>query len=229
MRFAPYSFSKLSTYQQCPLRFKFKYIDKIPEGKFDDSALVKGSNVHSILENYSEVQQQNSIVEKFLKCDIAQKYLPAILGTSKSVKEFNIGLDTKLNPSKYSDKSTIFRGKVDLMTVIDKTLNIIDYKTGKYKEEKYQSYDQLMFYAIYYFIRYHKIDKIRISYVYLEAQLENEMILERKYLSSYIDRLIKTINSVETDTQFIKNKSILCNWCPYQETCEAGNDSNRIS
>lgn len=93
-------------------------------------------------------------------------------------------------------------------------------KTGKYKEEKWQEYDQLMFYAIYFFKKYSKIDKLKISYVYVEHEnLENSITLERKFLNNYIKQLITLIKNAEEDTEFLKNISMLCDWCDFKEHC----------
>ena len=43
------SFSAVSLYQRCPLAFKFKYIDGLPEETVS-SSLVFGGSVHSALE-----------------------------------------------------------------------------------------------------------------------------------------------------------------------------------
>ena len=43
------SHSAISTYQQCPLRYRFKYVDGIPE-RFVSSNLIFGGAIHSALE-----------------------------------------------------------------------------------------------------------------------------------------------------------------------------------
>ena len=221
MKFAPYSFSKLTTFENCPQRFKFQYIDKI---KRDDrsEALIKGSNVHGILEKFGTSKLNNSkeenIVRNFVKSEIAKKYLPSLVGIEKSTREISIGLDENYEPCSYYSKKAIFRGKVDFICKIDNVLNICDYKTGKYKEEVNQDYRQLLLYSLYFFKKYPEIDKIRISYIYVEHNLENSMILERKFLDSYIAILSKMINNVETATEY-NRKTCFCNWCPYKNLC----------
>jgi len=100
-----------------------------------------------------------------------------------------------------------------------KVLYLIDWKTGKYKDPKWQDYDQLMYYAVYFFKRYPTIDKIKISFVYIEHHLENDMTLERKYLDRYINDLKDSINDIETDKEFEKNPSKLCEYCDFISTC----------
>lgn len=93
-------------------------------------------------------------------------------------------------------------------------------KTGKYKEPSWQTYDQLVFYAIYFFQRYPNISKIKISYVYVEhADMENDLELSREYLGVYVSVLMKLINNIETDVQFLKNPSKLCDYCNFKIHC----------
>jgi CRISPR/Cas system-associated exonuclease Cas4 (RecB family) len=87
------------------------------------------------------------------------------------------------------------------------------------KDERYQSYDQLMFYAIYFFIKYQNIMEIHISYLYVEHNLENSLVLERKYLNNYIKSLITDIKKIEETTEFNKNESKLCDFCGFNEIC----------
>lgn len=49
------SHSRLSDFNQCPLKFKLKYIDKAVNFQMDATKsphLVRGGNVHKALENY---------------------------------------------------------------------------------------------------------------------------------------------------------------------------------
>jgi intergrase/recombinase len=77
-----------------------------------------------------------------------------------------------------------------------------------------------MFYAIYFFQRYLTINKIKVSYTYIEHDIENKITLERKYLNNYISELNKLIGAVENDIDFKKNKTKLCNYCLYKTHCD---------
>lgn len=105
-----------------------------------------------------------------------------------------------------------------------KTLHINDWKTGKFKDQKWQTYEQLMFYGIYYFKRYPTIDRIVISYVYVEHEnSENSLVLERQFLDNYISELKELINDTETDVLFKKCPSKLCDYCSFKTHCKQDN------
>lgn len=222
----PISFTRLEVFKQCPRKYKYKYVDKVEPEQQDFAALVKGRAIHAILESYPErtshkgAERYQKFIEPFINSELGRGYLGI-----KHVSEVKIGLDDNLEPVSYDDKKAIFRGIVDY-TAIHGILNIIDFKTGKFKEQCYQSYDQLIFYAIYFFKRYKHIDKIRISFVYVEHVLENDLILERKYLDVYMSELLKSISNLRTESVFPTAKGKLCSWCDFKEHCSK-NDINK--
>jgi RecB family exonuclease len=223
MQFRPYSFSRLSTHKQCPRKFKYSYIDKAPKDKTDMTALLKGGAIHSIIEHYPNktshklAPKYQHIVDKFISTTLGEKYL-----TVDSIREFDFGLTVNLEPTSYSNKNALFRGSVDFICTIDNVLHLCDWKSGKYKDPKWQEYDQLMFYGIYFFQRYPTIDTIKISYVYVEhPDMENALILERKYLDTYVGQLNELISNVETDDVWCKNKGKLCEYCDFKTHCDS--------
>lgn len=208
------------SHEQCPRKFSYSYILKPQKGYVDRTALLKGGAVHHILEKYPSesthkwAPKYQHIADKFIASDLGRKYF-----NSTSMNEFSFGLTEKLEITEYKDKTGLFRGKIDRVQVVDGVLHLIDWKTGKYKEEKWQDFRQLLFYAIYFFRRYPNIDKIKISYVYVEHDLENGLMLERQYLLNYVKQLTDLIRAVETDTTYVKTPSRLCDWCDYKEYC----------
>lgn len=221
MKFSPYSYSKISTYQSCPKKFKFKYIDKIKVPFVYNEALIKGGCLHHILEHHPEISTHKH-QEKYQH--IADEFINsrdgAILLSQESIREMSIGLTTDLEPCSYSDKSALFRGYVDYFTVNNAILHIVDYKSGRLKDIKFQSFDQNMYYAIYFFQKYTKLNKIKITYQYIEHEnADNSIVLDRMYLDNYKTQLLENINSIETDSVFNKCKTALCNYCDFQDIC----------
>jgi len=223
MKYAPYSFSKLNTHKTCARKFKYNYLDKAPKSKTDMTALLKGGAVHSILEHYpiqsthKLAPKYQRIADEFIKTKLGEKYL-----SQDSIREFNFGITPDLKPCKYNDKGAMLRGSVDFICTLKNILHLIDWKTGKLKDEKWQDYNQLMFYAIYFFQTYPKIDTIQISYVYIEHKdCENSLTLERKYLENYTNELLTSINNTETDEEFKKNVCGLCNYCEFKLHCDS--------
>jgi len=194
---------------------------KLSTKKSDMTALLKGGAVHHILEHFPEpsshklAPKYQHIVDAFALTKLGAKYL-----NQTSTREHSFGILKDLTPTKYGDKKAIFRGSIDYVCVIDGVLHIIDWKSGKAKEQKWQSYDQLMYYAIYFFTKYPKVDEIKISYVYVEhPNMENSLVLERQYLDKYKIELLTAITNAENDEEFKKTPQRLCDWCDFQTYC----------
>ena len=67
-----YSFSKVQLYQQCPLKFRYKYIDKLESADFEETAdLLLWKTVHEALEklyndvNNFKIPEKNQILDYF--------------------------------------------------------------------------------------------------------------------------------------------------------------------
>ncbi len=229
IKFAPYSYSKISTFLSCPKKFKFQYIDKI--GTFlDTPALIKGRTIHYLIENsslspneYSDEMKQNikdftdalEIKNNFENSDLGFKYLKDI--DKSPINEYKLGLDFTLSGIDYS-KESLFNGIVDYICVKNSILYLLDFKSGKYKEQRFQDYNQLLFYAIHFFEKY-QVPKITISFVYVEHNLENSLELDIKYLDNYKRELLTAIKRIELCTDFKPNKSKLCDYCGFHEIC----------
>jgi len=205
----------------CPRKFKYTYVDKI-RGPLDNEALLKGSAIHSSLEQYplpgthKLSGKYQDIVDNFVN----SKYSELFKVPYK--KEESFGLSHGLEPIKYSNDA-LFRGYIDYYTVLGSEnhyIRIVDYKTGKYKEPRFQNFNQLMFYAIYMFQKYQKINTIEIIYVYVEHLCDNSMVLSREYLGEYKKTLSEHISMVE-NSNFCKNATPLCNYCDFKTICDS--------
>lgn len=225
MKFTPYSYSKISTYNSCPKKFHFQYVLKVGDVQMDSPALAKGRCVHSIFEysgvvseevkNSEYYQISRDIYEKFLQSDLKHY----VLTDKPKFAEQKIALNIKLQPCEFRDKDVLFKGIVD-QVLVNNDLYLNDFKTGKYVDERYQSYEQLLFYAVYFFIKHENIQNIYISYLYVEHNLENKMLLERKYLDNYKKMLLSNIINIENEQNFNSNITKLCDYCGFNQICE---------
>ncbi len=236
IKFKPYSYSKISTFNSCPYKFKLQYIDKLKVPQNLD-ALIKGTTIHYCLENnklnynnYSEGMKNNikrfpevlEIVENFKKSELGIKYLNNI--KKEPIQEYRLGLNENLSNTNYN-KTALFYGIVDYICILENNnidlLHLCDFKSGKYKEPKYQDYNQLLFYSIYFFEKY-KIKNIKITFIYVEHNIENELLLDICFLDNYKKELLNNIYRIENETEFDKNKTILCKWSHfYKVKCDS--------
>jgi putative RecB family exonuclease len=154
------SHSAISTYQQCPLRYRFKYVDALPE-TFVSSNLIFGGAIHSALEfHFTELLCGNEPPTQDLLLDVFQE---AWQGRSTEHQDIRFGkgedhtslsalADRMLtafreNPASASDDTVIgieeeLRGelipgvpdllaRIDLLTTTSDAMVITDFKTSR--------------------------------------------------------------------------------------------------
>ena len=210
-----FSFSSLSLYNTCPFAYKLSYIDKIKPVR--STALVKGSNVHSILEKFPEVQEkeykfnENLIVSNFLNSEIGN-YFKDVLLNKKTAREFKFGLTKNFENDTFKD--SFFHGIVDLIFFENDELNLCDYKTGKFKEN--QDFSQLLSYSIF----FKKYNKIKINYLYVEHNKINSKVVTKEDIENAQNFIIKTTDIISEDKVFKRNCGKHCAWCQFSEKCD---------
>ena len=240
MRFTPYSFSKLSSHQQCPRKFKYYYVDKVPHPKLPQIHFDKGKFIHMLFEfdgdlkTIQKQQEYKDIISHGLlsKENIKEYFMiykkfresSSIFGRKVLFKELSIGVTNNFDKTGYSSKDAMFRGYIDAVFLDEKTNTpiIIDWKTGKDKTKAQQSWQQLLFYgtALFKLMPY---DKIVLMYAYVEHDHVLTKVLHREDLPKYEKALMDTIFTVESDFEFPKIESPLCNYCDFQSHCQTDN------
>lgn len=216
-----YSYSSVSTFKQCPMRFKLVYLDKEPIVQTD--ALIKGNEVHDMCEE---------LVNDFSK----NKEITLDLSKYKHTNELRNFLELEtLRSNKYDNKELYFDNvceeKIldeDIMTVgkLDRVYKLwngkkvlLDYKTGKVRPKDYY-YAQLALYTKMYNnkypespIDYWEIDWLTESKQYFIEPVKKD-ILDKEYNSH-----LENIKAIEKTEYFKPKMSPLCLWCPVLHVC----------
>lgn len=237
---SPYSYSRISTYKQCPRKFKYHYIDKIKTEEVEHLALSRGGYLHDLIEHYGgsvsptiteiftieKVQECDLIIDKFLSSNLGKEFVFGSGGIVEIGKETEIGLRITKDgvfPCSYHDDKVLVRGAIDKLGIMGNVLLIFDWKSGRMKDPKYFDELQTQIYAIWGFLTFPLIDEIHSHYVYIEHNTSNKYIYKRKYLNNYINNLKSPIKLAESDKTFNKQESKLCDYCEYQTICEKDN------
>ena len=174
----PYvSWSALSTFRTCPLKYKFRYIDGLPEESVS-SALVFGSGIHSAVEQHFQAilsGDEQPDVDRLMFADrsawlphdpdaisfggsetrasldaLASKILTAFLNSpAASVQGRVLGVEEEIRGMLVEGVPDLY-GRVDLLTEDSDSLVITDIKTsrGKWSQEQVEdSGEQLLLYS----------------------------------------------------------------------------------
>lgn len=227
-----YSYSKISTFIQCPKKYEYQYLIGIP-GLPKTEALVKGGDIHLILENIEKYQEYQKtgcfdiaeniddlqeIFDNPKYIQIVDNFINSPLGEilkCQSSREVEIFLDKDFNPTE-TDK--YFVGYIDRINLTKNGIEIIDFKTGKYKDIRYQDFNQLGLYGIY-IIKKYNLKSLKLRYVYVEHNKENTLDIDNTFIENLISKYKGIINELENTKEFKQCKTKLCDYCPFKLHC----------
>ena len=204
-----YSYSKIATFKDCPLRFKYAYIDNI-KPKIPNSML-RGNFMHSILENIGK-----DITYERFEYVLKNISWPLELPESE-VKSAISSVDKWFNLERFRDVVAVEKafsirlegfeltGRIDRIDrLYDKTFSIIDYKTGATipTQREVDKNLQLCFYAL----AASKIptepfgkpvEKIKLSLYYLDEQEKISTTRTAKQLDDAIKEIFRVKEGIE--------------------------------
>ena len=117
------------------------------------------------------------------------------------------------------ESSYVIRGVVDRIDKAGGGLKLVDYKTGKPKDElEFKEKEQLLIYQL--AIReLFKQEVKTLAFYYLDNNSEVEFIGSAKDLEKIKAKIIKTINEIRQG-RFKAKPGELCKWCDFKEICE---------
>jgi RecB family exonuclease len=167
---APWSFSRIKAFEQCPKQFYHeKVLKQYPFIQTD--AMIYGNQFHKACEDY--IGKGEPLPERFMYIKDALDKLNQREGVK--ICEQRLGVTANLEPCTFGARNVWFRGIVDL-AILDEDSGIgwiIDYKTGK--SAKYADKGQLELMALAIFAHYPKITSIRAGLLFVVA---NKLVKE---------------------------------------------------
>ena len=240
------SYSQMSLYQQCGLKYFFSYIDGWREPP--TAALAGGSITHEIVEHLYRLEPSERTMENAIS--LLREHGPRMLALPEyrpfaednkmkhSVREAVENLFKVENPKEVlvqpehlemelnvEINGVNFFGKVDRFTV-DGVNRVTDYKTGKspgrFVDDKLA---QPYLYALG-FKTQHDIDVDEVELIFLNAQEVVRRPADIGLVTSMGEQLAKMRAGSETDvaeSAWDARVSRLCDWCAFQKVCPARN------
>lgn len=239
-----FSHSRVSTFIQCPYKFKLRYLDGIEtiQDPAADNALVIGKAMHMGIEEgipaavrwYAE---QFSIlndlhIHEIIKLEILLPKVRALIDYDASIFELEV-------------KTNDFVGYIDLIVKkSDGTVDIFDFKYSN-NVDRYQESEQLHLYK-HYLEKIHGLKVDRLGYIFIPKtsirQKKTEdlyqfrrrlvetlhelkvTVVEVVYDTQKVERFFQNIECIHEAADYPKKPTKLCDWCDYQEYCMRGID-----
>lgn len=214
-----WSASRFADYDQCPAKAKFKHIDKLKEP--ENEAMARGVELAKASEDY--LTKQVRTLHKELK-PMAPQF--KFLRDQKNLfVEENWGFDKDWNAVDYFDWNNCeLRVKVDAGYVDLKrnVLIIVDNKSGKYNERKFDDYEnQLEIYTAAGIVRYPYVKAVEPRLHYTDHNIVHPQPIV-SYTAAEAVALQKKwtlkVRPLLRDTRFAPNPGVYCRWCHYRKS-----------
>jgi CRISPR/Cas system-associated exonuclease Cas4 (RecB family) len=220
--------SSINQYLQCPLKWKYIYIDNI---KSEPSpAQERGIEIHEKIENFYKklkLIKKENIPEIEYEVDIELDNFIEL--ERKRIKrcvnekgEFDLKYFKPLfQELKLQDEKLGFKGIIDAIYINSKDEGIIimDWKTGRFDKDKLDDYRlELAVYAE--LLRTsNKVDNIKYWGLYFIDQ--DKLFFEQIELK-YIKKMYDIVNEVRQDIEqekFEPKRNVFCKFCQFKERC----------
>jgi putative RecB family exonuclease len=244
-----YSHSRLETFENCPLKYKFRYIDGIKKAEQGVEAFL-GSLVHEVLRKlYDDLQLEklntlDELLESFttrwkqawgphvriVRADMTeQNYFDTgarcIRNYYESNKPFRqsqtLGTEVHLTFPLDGEGKYQLQGYVDrLARRADGTVEIHDYKTGRLPAQQKADADrQLALYQIGVERQWPGTRGVELIWHYVACRETQRSRRTAEQLVQLRHQTIDLINRIESAQQFEGRRSALCDWCEYKPDC----------
>lgn len=202
-------FSKLDCFRECPAKFAFQFIQKLPQP--GSSAMERGSKIHEGIEAYMNGWQSEPPPE-------ASSWKEAF--DALKLEDFKAeqawGFDKNWNKlPDWFGKDCWLRAKSDGHYLKDGKLTVIDWKTGKYK---IPSTEQVEMYAVCGGAVYPEATETTVEMwfidqdqTYSKTYTREQLLVLRKVYEGYFAPIFQ-------EEQWNPTPGQGCRWCPYSKT-----------
>ena len=214
------SYSRLSTFEQCPAKFDYLYVTKAVRDQGSEASEY-GNRVHEVLELYGkgELNQETLTLEGKQTLERWGSLVDTINAKSgDKYYEYQMAVTETLEPCDWFSPDAFIRSIADVLVVDGTKAYCLDYKTGKVKENP----TQLQLFASMVFWHFPEVEEVRTSFIWLKFDEVTNATYQRKYadalwngLKPRFDQVIDTVELGVFDTK----PSGLCPWCPAKDIC----------
>lgn len=223
-----WSFSRYSTYSQCPLKLKLSAVDRIQEPP--SAPMERGARIGKLAEDYVKGNIGAKLPAE-LKAFAAEFRAVRKLFAKEPkrvVCEDTWALDKAWARSQWDAWATCWvRIKLDLAVITGDEMLVTDWKTGKYRPQQQVAYlEQLELYALGALILHPNLKKVRVRLGFLDAAIFHPPAGEETvYTQADVPKLkklwLKRVTPLLSDTIFSPRPNQYCSFCFYRKDNKA--------
>jgi len=243
--------SRANDFQQCPLLFRFRVVDKLPQPPSE--AMARGTLVHAVLERLydapaaartadtarallpGEWDRLRAAEQRYADLFTSPDRVASWLASAGSLIDtyFTLEDPTRLEPAERElfvhtelDGGPLLRGIVDRLDVApDGAMRVVDYKTGRSPRQGYESSAlfQMRFYALVLWRTRGQIPRM-LQLVYLGDGQVLRSTPEESELAATEAKIRSVWSGITTTARsgdWQPRKTALCPWCAHQDLCPA--------
>jgi len=204
-----FSHSSISTYEDCPFKYKLTRIQHLSEPT--GPAAERGKRIHKEFEEaFSGLPLTTAELEPWLDFigDIKSYYTIVL-------PEHDVGIRRDWSACGFSDSDVWLRGQIDLLAIKDNKARIIDWKTGK--ERDYEK--QLRLYATLVFALYPEVDTIELELAFIDLQKPVTCArVTRKEFENLKVWMTERMVKIEKDMIFAPKPNANCKYCHFRKS-----------
>ena len=232
------SYSAISTYQTCPMQYRFKYVDKRPS--VPSPSLSFGKSLHEALRWFYDVPtpdpcSREELLDRLEACWLSEgyrspeeeaRYFYQARATLEHFYRKNAG-DFRM-PVALEQGFSIDIGFCELSGYIDRMdkdpsgyFEIIDYKTNRRLPPARRLAEDLQL-PIYHLAAEHiwNVSPERVTFYYLLIDHRHSVPVSEEWKNSALDQIREVVSSIER-CDFEPRSNPLCPWCDFLDDCPA--------
>lgn len=208
-----HSYSSFSTYKQCPAKYRYSYLDKLPRSPMGPGA-ERGTRIHDSVDKFMQGKAEE------LDPEIHTQYGMWLYGIRTNYicePEALFVIDRDWNFVEDGSEYAYVKGFMDLHTYKeDVEVNIYEWKTGKIYDEHE---DQRFLYGTISLLMHPWADSVRVHGVYFDQKRSPASNgYSRDDLPFMIKEWDKRFKKMETDKHYSPNPSFKCKWCDFSKS-----------
>ena len=205
------SYSGITTYDECPSKFKRKYILKEhggPEPTRETApAMFRGTDIHNSIEDMLNGKTHELHKE-------ITKFHPFVKGlrTEGAIAEEAFAYTKDWEPVDFDSPDAEVRGFLDAKLYKPEFARVFEWKTGK----EYESHAlQRSLYGLVALLEYEEVPSVTVETHYLDIDKIVPTIYYRENLITYKWSWDRRINKTKPPQPYPMRPSWKCKWCPY--------------
>lgn len=212
-RIMAWSYSRLKTWEECPLKAKLKFVNRLKEA--DSIYAARGIEIHKQAEAYlkdplAPLPSTLSGVAKYLEQFRTPEHQPIIQ------TELQMALTKYWGPIDWFNPNVYVRVVYDLYRKLRGHVSIRDHKTGKIREEEHD--DQLDLYATSAFGLDETVEEVDVGIIYVDHAKETKKIYKRVQFVERKKYWDERAAPMLADDLFSPRPGSYCRYCHFRKT-----------